>query len=512
MSTFRQILSVNVIVGCALVFGLINNLAIAAIFGLNRLLDAYFASAILLNLFMVLMIDFLGKNFLPIFAARYESSPSEASRLTSLVVTQLGISAIVVAVTLVVFSEQIFSLLLPGFTAEEIDVVVDYFIIMAPSIVIMTINVFHGYVWQHSENYNRVVIARLFVPLTLTAFILGLGHSLGTKALAYGFLCGQVIASVLLIYGVPYDYKFRIGFRDKDFLKIIRNSSVLMSTGLIARSRGIIAQYFGSQIGEGAISAITIAQKICKPIHRSALQGIQMILFSRSTKAVARENMDDFARMHNQALMGVFLITIPIAVWYAVEGELIVRAVFQRGAFTEEMVGWVYAALVGLSCSIIFMGAIQMVSNAFYALDRISVPATIMPLGTILFLVMASFLAPEFGLLGLTATTSMVSAIVFGVLIWKLKQVVVSLAVGRIIFGLCKYLVAAVIAVGAARLVGAWVEISDLAHLAISMVTVGIVYLSLIWLSGDQQLLTIIDRSGVRDWLQRRDDNGSLGN
>jgi len=59
MSTFRQILSVNVIVGCALVFGLINNLAIAGIFGLNRMLDAYFASAILLKLFMTLMVDFL---------------------------------------------------------------------------------------------------------------------------------------------------------------------------------------------------------------------------------------------------------------------------------------------------------------------------------------------------------------------------------------------------------------------------------------------------------------------
>lgn len=509
MSTFRKLMSVNAIVAVTLLFGLINNIAITGIFGLNRLVDAYFASFLFIRLFMVLVIDYLGKNFLPIFAARREISLSSASELTSLVVTQVGLLAVFVVTVLVIFSEKLFSLLLPGFDAEGIDTVVATFFIMAPCIVIMSVTAFHEYVWQHGENYNRVVTAKIFVPATLTVFILGFGGTFGTKALPYGFLCGQVIAAAYLLYGIPYQFRFRVGFSDKDFVKILSNSGILMSTGVIARTRSIIVQYFASRLGEGAISAITIAAKICKPIYQSALQGMRMILFSRSAKAVARADTKRFARMHNVAFAGVFFLTMPVAVWYLVEGELIVRAIFQRGAFTDEMVLLVRTALMGLAGTVVISGAVQMASNAFYALDRIRVPATVMPLGTLLFLALVSILTPKFGLLGLVATPAITAFIVFCILMWKLKSIVPSLAVDNIMSSFARYLFAAIVAVLTARFIVESIDLSVLAEFFISMTTVGLVYVLIAWFTGDKLLATLIDKSGVRDWLQKHDDKSS---
>lgn len=507
MSTLRKIVSVNAIVGVSLAFGLINNIAITGIFGLNRSVDAYFASFVLINMFMFLVIDFLGKNFLPIFAIRRESSEESASELTSLVVTQIGFLAVIFAVFLVTFAEPLFTLILPGFSGEEISVVRRTFTIMAPSIVLMTINAFHEYVWQHNEQYNRVVSARIFVPVTLTVFILLLHEKLGTQALPYGFLCGQVLCAVFLMIGVPYKYRFKVGLKDEDFLKIIRNSGILMSTGFIARSRLLIVQYFGSLLGEGAISAMVIAQKICQPIYESALLGMRMILFSRSAKAVARADIESFARMHNRALAGVFFLTAPVATWYAVEGELIVRTLFQRGAFTDEMVSLVYAALLGLSGSVIFAGTVQMASNAFYALDRVKVPATVMPVSTIAFLIIASMLAPKLGVIGLTGATSLVGFVTFLVLMWKLKKQVAGLDIGSIARSLLKYLAAAVLAVSASRLVTNEVEADKIVEFFLSMSIVGVVYIIAVWSSGDSLLRTMIEKSGFLEnafWRKRR--------
>jgi len=130
MSTFRQLVSVNSFVGLALLVGLVNNLAIAAVFGLSRSLDAYFAGAMLPKLFMVLVIDFLGKNFLPIYAARYDRSPEDASDLTSIVITQIGGFSILIALLLVLVSDKLFELLLPGFNADDIELVIGYFAIV----------------------------------------------------------------------------------------------------------------------------------------------------------------------------------------------------------------------------------------------------------------------------------------------------------------------------------------------------------------------------------------------
>ena len=504
MSTLRKIISVNGIVGLSLAFGLINNIAIAALFGLSRSVDAYFASFMLINLFMALVVDFLGKNFLPVFAVRRSASEASASRLASLVVTQFGLLALFVVAVLMALSGQIFALILPGFDSEAISLVESTFLVMAPTIVFKTVNAFHEYIWQHNEQYNRVVIARIFVPITLTIFIIALHAPLGTMALPLGFLCGQVVCTIFLAVGVPYRFRFRLGFRDQDFIKIVRNSALLMTTGVVARSRSVIVQYFGSLMGEGAISAIVIAQKVCEPVYQSALLGIRMILFSRSAKAVARADTESFARMHNRAFAGVFFLTVPVALWYAFDGELIVRTVFQRGEFTDEMVCLVYAALLGMSASVVFAGTVQMASNAFYALDRVTVPAALMPMSTIVFLIVASILAPQFGVTGLTGATSLVGMITFAVLMVILKKQVAALDIGSILSALLKYLGAALLAVLVARLAVENVDATKYVEFFLSMSIVGLIYISTVWLSGDRLLRTIIEKSGLLEKMPGR--------
>jgi putative peptidoglycan lipid II flippase len=503
MSIFAKLLSVNAIIAVTWIFGLINNIAITGVFGLNRSVDAYFASFMLINLFIILVVDFLGKNFLPIYAIRREVSAESASELTSLVITKVGLLSVVVTGLLVLAARPLFTVLLPGFKANGIELVLATFSVMAPCIVIKTVNTFHEYVWQHNEQFNRVVISRTFVPITLTVFILGFGGLMGTMALPYGFLTGHLISAAFLLYRIPYRYRFRFGFTDRDLIRIMRNSAVLMSTGFIARSRSVFVQYFGSQLGEGAIAALSIAQKICKPIHESALVGIRMILFSRSAKALARSDIPTFARMHKLALRGVFFVTVPIALWYAIEGELLVRVVFQRGAFTDEMVMWVYAAMIGYAASIVFSGALQMVSNAFYALDKVKVPAVIMPLGTVLFVLVASILAPMYGLLGLASTTSIIAVVVCLVMLWQLKRAVQPLEVGDILMGLVKYAIAGAIAVIAAQALALAVGPNELLRFVISGVTLGLIYVALVWVSRDKLLLALYDRSGIDQLLGR---------
>ena len=476
MSTFQKVLSVNSIVALTWIFGLINNIAITGVFGLSRMVDAYFAAYMLVNLFIILVVDFLGKNFLPIYAIRRESSKESASTLTSIVVTQVGLASFVVAGLLVLLSRPLFDVLLPGFNQEEIGVTAATFLVMAPCIAIKSINAFHEYVWQHEEQYNRVVVARIFVPITLTIFILALGSQIGPKVLPYGFLVGNLLSALFLMIHIPYRFKPKFGFSDEDFRKIVRNSGILIGTGFIARSRAIVVQYFGSQLGEGAISALAIAQKICVPVYQGALLGIRMILFSRSTKALARSDFEGFARMHNLAFAGVFFLTIPVAAWYAFEGNLIVSAVFQRGEFTDSMVVLVATALLGHSLSVSFSGAVQMASNAFYALDRITVPASIMPLGTLLFVAIASVLVPSYGVLGLAGTTSVVSVIVFALLLTLLRKQVSSLAVISLLKSIGIYTGCALIAVISARYLRSQLEAGTIIEFLASAMLVGVIY------------------------------------
>jgi peptidoglycan biosynthesis protein MviN/MurJ (putative lipid II flippase) len=170
MSNVRKLFSVNAIVFVSLVIGFMNNIAIGGVFGLSRAVDAYFAAAILGSMFMYLIVDYLGKNFLPTYSACYHESPEDAGRVASAIVTLLALIALATVVILLIFAESIFGFLLPGFSDADVHVTTQMFAIQSPSIILMTVNNFHQYIWQHDERYSRVAFARLFLPFMLLVF------------------------------------------------------------------------------------------------------------------------------------------------------------------------------------------------------------------------------------------------------------------------------------------------------------------------------------------------------
>ena len=188
MSSARGLLSVNALIATSLFIGFISNVVIAAVFGLTRAVDAYFAAIMLPNLFMILFVDFLGKNFLPVYALARKHDSERASELVSSIVTLVGLAAAGVAVVLGFFRHSVFGLLLPGFEAQEIEVVSGYFLIMTPAIVLMAITTFHEYVCQYDERYVRITTIQLLLPLANLIAVVALGPWLAETSLAVGYL------------------------------------------------------------------------------------------------------------------------------------------------------------------------------------------------------------------------------------------------------------------------------------------------------------------------------------
>jgi putative peptidoglycan lipid II flippase len=380
---------------------------------------------------------------------------------------------------------------------------------MVPSLLFMVIEAFHRYVWQHDEQYVRVTFARALNPLTLMVFIVGLGPWLGVLSLPLGFLFGQLLSAGATCIGVPYKFRFNIGMTDPDVRNIFRNSFVLMGTGVFARSRSVIVQYFGSFLGEGAISAMAIAYRLCEPIFQKALVGIRMIVFSRSAKASAEEDMGEFARLYRISIIGVLLFVMPIATWYVLESDIIVRAVFQRGEFNDRMANLVIGALTGYAGMIVFAGLVQILSNGFYALNRIAVPAVMMPVGTGIFLVLAALLSPRLGVFGLTLSSSITSALLATGLTLLIHRHVTGLRAAELFIAVLKYFVLAIVAAALAMSLRQLLGFVGIGGVIFSGLVVAVLYLALLYLTRDKMLHFIVDKMGIRLFDARKSGSGS---
>jgi putative peptidoglycan lipid II flippase len=357
------------------------------------------------------------------------------------------------------------------------------FTILAPTIVLATINNFHKYIWQHEEHYNRVVFARLVIPLTLLVFITG-GYFFGTVyALAMGFLAGHMMSTLVLAYRLPYRYRPRIDFRNPDVRKILTNSALLTGAGVITRLRGPIGQYFASLLGEGAIAALAMAFKLTSTIHQSALTGVRMIVFSRSAREVAQGNFDKLADIYDYAVSAVLLAVVPIAVWMALNAEPLINVLFLRGEFTNSMAAQVVLALLGGAAGIVFLGITAILSSSFYAMQRIAVPMVAMPLGTVIYFFATKYLSETYGIFGLALANSVVAGVMAMVMAFALAFILPKFSAINVVKRIVLYLVPAAIGGFAGLELATFLGLNDLSRLIVSFAVLLIAYTAMLWMT-----------------------------
>lgn len=418
----RSMLAVNLLVATSLVVSFLSYVAIASLFGLTRDVDAFYAALLLPNLFVLLFVDYLGKNFLPVLASARQESFARASELTSSIITIVALFAGVVALLLVLVSRPVFALLLPGFSADEVDITARYFAIMAPTIVLTAVTSFHEYVCQYDEDYTRVTAIRTAVPLANLAVIVAAGPVVGAYALPIAFTLGHAIAFVLMARRARYRYVPRIAVRAEWERKVFVNSAIVMSGGLLARTRRLVATYLASQLGAGAVAALALAQRLSEPVQRTTFTGIRMLMFTRVARLHTESNTREIARLYTLGLSASFLLLAPMLWWTGLHAEVIVRTLFERGAFDAQMTSLVALALIGLVPGIVFFGVNSLLSNAFYAMNRVLIPTLVMPIGTIVYVVIAFATYRRLGVLGLSLSLSAVGVVIFAIMLRQLAR------------------------------------------------------------------------------------------
>jgi len=493
----RGVVNVNALVVAALGLGLVSNILIATLFGLSHRVDAYFAALVLPTLFMALCIDYLGKNFLPVLASAKAVSEACASSVTSSIVTIVVLLAAAVTALLVGFSAPLFAALLPGFDAEALELVSRYFAIMAPSIVFMAVNTFHEYVWLYEERFTYVCLVRTALPAANLAGLLALAPWLHEYCLPAGYLLGHLAVFVLLLRRLPYRYRPQIALRPGFERRVFVNSAIVMSTGLLARSKPIVLNYLASLLGSGAIAAMALATKLTEPLERSAFTGIRMLMFSRAVRLAVERDHRSIGELYSRGLRVAFLVLAPLIWWIALNSGALVEVLFGHGKFTPEMVSLVAGILLALVPSVLFLGVNQLLSNAFYAMDRVKVPAIVMPLGTAVYIAAAVPLSRWLGTQGLAVATTVAAVTVFMALLVALARKVPQIRLLRTTGGLALYAV-----LGGAAMLGATAALTRIewSPLAVAIATLSLgsaAYAAALYFGNDRTFRALLGLVGA---------------
>jgi putative peptidoglycan lipid II flippase len=465
------------------VTGFARDIILAAVLGAGPVADAFFVALRLPNHFRAIFAEgAFNAAFVPAYARIREQGGAErAGIFADRIFTLLLASQVVLLAVALVFTPAVIEVLAPGLVNDpsRYGLAVELTRITFPYLLLITLVTLYGGILNALQRFAAAAAApillniALVMALTLAAFFPTAGH-----AAAWGVLLAGVLEFLL----VAADAKrtgalpvFRWPQLDTDVRQFFRalGPATVGSAGvqLALFADTIIASFLPA----GALSALYYADRINQlPIGVIGIAAGTVILPEMSRRLAAGDVVGA-SHAQNRAVEFTLLLSIPCVAAFFIVPELIMRALFVRGAFTVAD-----ATAAGLTLSAYAFGLLPFVLirstvATFFARGDTATPVKAALIAATVNIAFKFMLMGPLAQVGLALATSIGAWINLGLIIWfgiraghiqidtRLKQSAVRLVVAGIALALALWLVGAPVA----KLTTGWHGIGDIAALTL---------------------------------------------
>jgi len=385
------------------ILGLIRQRTLAHFFTPDEL-SLFFAAFRLPDLvFEVLVFGTFSAAFIPVFTKALKKGRREAWQVAG-TVTNIGIIAFAaLAAGIIVFSNQLYGVLAPGFSFEHRTLIVTLARILFLAQGFFVVSYVLTAVLESSRRFLLPAIAPLFYNIGIIAGTFFLAPTLGLLAPAFG-----VVIGAFCHFLIQLPLAFKLGYRFT--LKILISDDV-KKIGKLALPRIIEVSFLQvSKTVELFLASLISTAAYTYYTFGNTLQLLPVGLFGTSiakaalpTLARQSEKPAEFRRTLFGALYQIIFLVVPIATVLVVLRIPLVRLIFGTDIFSWEATVQTSLVVTAFAVGIVFQSAAALMARGFYALHDTRTPVTISLIGIVLtiasdFILIRGFGLPAWGL------------------------------------------------------------------------------------------------------------------
>jgi putative peptidoglycan lipid II flippase len=342
-SVNRRILGAALTVGgfSALVkiAAMVKELVVAYQFGTGDAVDAFLIAYLVPQLIVNVVAGSLAPAFTPIYIEVREREGAPASRrlFQSAAAGSAGI-LLVLTLALVVLMPLVVRVLGSGFSAEKVALTRSLFLILSPVVLLNAFVTMWTAVLNAEHRYAPLAFAPVCVPLLTLVMILIAGRSWGIHALALGTVIGfigqcGVLAVAVARQGLPVVPRWT-GVTPA--MKRVALQYVPMVAGAaLTTSSWAIGQTMAAMLPAGSVASLNYGNKVVSMISEIGSMALATAVLPHFSVMVARREWAVIRRTLRVYVRLIVLIAVPATVAFILASRMIVRILFQRGAFTS---------------------------------------------------------------------------------------------------------------------------------------------------------------------------------
>lgn len=341
-STNRRIFSAtSVVAGLTLAVALATlarEQYIAATFGTGDALDAFLIALLLPQVIINVVAGSFNLALIPTYIHVREWDGEDAAQRVFSGVMAISIALLAsIAGLLALTAPWFLPLLGSSFEAEKLRLTQRLFYILLPIIIINGLTTIWGAMLNARERFALVAVAPIVIPLGAILSLLSFGRAWGIHALAFGTVAGFALQSCLLGWALrgqgvsiwPRWHGIEPAMRQVlgQYLPVVAGVALMSSTALV--DQGLAAT-----LAPGSVAALSYGNKLVTLVTGISATALGTAVLPYVSRLVAADDWVGVRHTLKTYSKITLLTTIPLTCILYLSSTLIVRLLFERGAFT----------------------------------------------------------------------------------------------------------------------------------------------------------------------------------
>jgi len=394
--------------------GFIREMLLGQTFGTTYQTDAYIIALSVPTLIFSSILAAVTTTYIPIYTKiKNKDGIEKANYFTNNLLFLIAIISIVVMIIGMLFTKYIVGILGAGLSkdglmlANNLTQVSLFMLLPLGLIAIMT-------VYLQAEN-KFIVPAFINIPIIIVVIAaLYFGDYFGIRGVMFSNIIGAVIqVIILLIFVYRSNYKFALTLNVKDSnIKemLLLVLPVFIGTG-VQQINFIVDRMLASSFGDGIISALSFANKINEMFFGLISVTIATFIFPKLSSLATKDSLKEFDSLVRTSLNTVSILVFPVVFVVLSYSDIIVKLLFERGAFDNSSTLITSNALFYFSIGMLFFGFRDVLNRTFYSMGDTKTPMRNAMIAVISNIVMSVILMNIMGYKGIALASSLAGAV-----------------------------------------------------------------------------------------------------
>jgi len=283
------------------------------------------------------------------------------------VISIVGLSFVVIICSF--FSSNIIRLIAPSVSTKTLSLGSSLYIILLPSIVFNIASGLLGSLYYSRYEFGIPSLATVINSLVALICVLIFNQTIGIYSLAYGFLAGSIVA-FLFLFSITKNFPSSFSFRSRSIYKFLSTAAPLIFTGVVYQSVTIFQRRYASMLPVGSVSSLGYSMQMITVLSNILSGGISKVLFPLMSNAWIQKDLQMLRKYFSTGVIVILAASVPFVAFFYFLGTPFVRAVFERGAFSQQDTASVSRILFILSGALVFYSLGNIVAKGFYFSGR----------------------------------------------------------------------------------------------------------------------------------------------